>query len=147
MYVPVAQGKCQNSHQKFLKSKKRHRRRITCCTYNSTMVTNETHGQNIQIYNVVEFKMVTYRQPPSTLNISRLDLNNQSMSSMKKKPLFTYPSTCHLEDHLNSKIEIFFVVLDSSTFLTVTFLDSTKSKNSHKTLYVTTLVQLATKHR
>ncbi len=48
-YVPGVQEECKNYHQKFPKSEKRDPRRITYGTYNPTMVTNETHGQNIQI--------------------------------------------------------------------------------------------------
>ncbi len=43
-YVPGAQGKCWNSHQKFPKSEKQHRHRIKYGTYNPTTVTNKTHG-------------------------------------------------------------------------------------------------------
>jgi hypothetical protein len=48
-YVPGAQGECQNSDQKFSKSEKQHQRCNIYGTYNPTMVTHETHGQNIQI--------------------------------------------------------------------------------------------------
>jgi hypothetical protein len=48
-HVPGAQGECQNYHQKFPKSEKQHLHRSTYGTYNSTTVTNKTHGQNKQI--------------------------------------------------------------------------------------------------
>jgi hypothetical protein len=43
------QGECQNSPQKFLKSEKQHQRCITHGTYDPSMATHNTHGQNIQI--------------------------------------------------------------------------------------------------
>ncbi len=67
-FVPGVQEECRNSHQNFPKSEKQHQRRIINNTYDPVMVMNETHGQKIQIQNVVELKKVTYRQPIANIH-------------------------------------------------------------------------------
>jgi hypothetical protein len=47
---------------KFSKSEKQRQCCNTYGTYNAITLTHKTHGKNIQIQNVVELKMVTYRQ-------------------------------------------------------------------------------------
>ncbi len=86
------------------------------------------HGYQVPLVSIVKKTSVSEQHTPLspknlitltlTLNIARLDLNHQSMSSTKLKPLFEYTPTCPTSKPSQVKDRDLFVVLESSTFLT-----------------------------